>query len=247
MKKDLCLIIPVYNGGSYIQDTLAELKDFFSHRNIVYDIVFVNDGSTDDTEKKLKQLLQKSDIPIQMMSYNKNRGKGYAIRYALKKIFHQYTYVGFTDVELPYGLEPFVSAMKHMDDYDDVDMVVGDRSLMHRDIVQYHWYRSIAHNIFRLFIPQIVRQFHDTQCGYKVFRNSIVRHMFDTIKTFRWVFDIELFVIAVIQDIKIYEMPVSIKSHCITKKGGVSFVRHGIYILRDLFRIHRAIRKKQYE
>jgi hypothetical protein len=76
---------------------------------------------------------------------------------------------------------------------------------------------------------------------------GIFKKIFSKVTTFRWVFDIELFVIAIIYKYHIYEIPVSINKDLLKKKGGVSIFKHGFYILKDLFQIKNNLRSGVYE
>lgn len=242
--KTLSLIIPIYNGASYIADTMQELADFASENTWLKEVIIINDGSTDNTQKIINAC-QQSTYPfkLKIAGYSKNRGKACAIKTAIP-LFGQVDAVAFTDVELPYGLACLEQGMDLLDTY---DMVIGSRCDFIHESHQYTWYRGLTTKLFRLFLPSEVRSVKDTQCGLKIFKKGIFNILFSKIKTCRWVFDVELFIIARRRSMNVATIPVQIKQKCLHRKGGVSVIKHGVHIIFDLARIYRHIARKAYE
>lgn len=239
----ISLIIPVYNAEVFLEETFSKLSNFCKNHEILSQIIFVNDGSLDKTEEILQKLQTiYSNLPIVICGYKQNQGKGYAIKYAAKYLESEVFIVGFTDVELPYGLEALGEVQTKLSKY---DILVGSRE--QNTGKQYSLYRLLMKKIFRIFIPKQVTDFKDTQCGFKFFRSEVFQSIFCKIQTFRWVFDIEIFLLASILDFSIYELPVSIDKKLLKKKGGVSIFKHSLYILKDLFLIKRNLQNKIYE
>tara|TARA_B100001964_G_scaffold76079_1_gene86292 strand:+ start:422 stop:1165 length:744 start_codon:yes stop_codon:yes gene_type:complete len=246
--KQFLLIIPVYNGAQYIDQTVKELEVFFRTHNKIFDILWINDGSTDATKRYIERNIEKSLLPMRMLSYAKNKGKGAAIAYGLAHIrCNNYEGIGFTDVELPYGIDAVNKACMYLHDHSHVGMVVGSRAVKEVSVPQYHWYRKYTQCLFRLCIPRTVRDISDTQCGMKVFRTTVMQDIFSRLQTHRWIFDIEMFVIARILGIGVHEMPVQIKPECIEKSGGVSLVRDGFSVAKDIVRVYYCMIRKRYE
>lgn len=232
------IIIPIYNGAAYVESTLRELGVFFANRSDVQ-IIFVNDGSTDDTEKALRAAEKTASFPIHILSLEENKGKGYAIRYGFAHIAAVSEYVAFTDVELPYGLEKIEEAIAHMEHDTFCQLVIGDRTKNKEG--QYSAYRSFFKRCFRLFLPRPVRHISDTQSGMKVFRIHAAQAIFPRIKTDRWVADVEIILTALRHAFGIYPIPVTIKPQCAVGRGGVLVSRHAWQIMKDLNRV------KQYD
>ncbi|MFA7314366.1 MAG: glycosyltransferase [Candidatus Magasanikbacteria bacterium] len=239
----IALIIPVYNGAEVLQNTFTKVVDFVKNFDVLGQIIFVNDGSTDKTQELLQNFkIQNETLPITVCGYEINKGKGYAIKYASKFLNEENNFVGFTDVELPYGLFKLTEVQTSLSKY---DIVVGSRK--ENEEKQYSFYRSIMKKVFRLFVPKEISNFQDTQCGFKFFRTEIFQAIFSRVTTFRWVFDIELFIIANISKYSICELTVSIDKNLLKKKGGVSLYKHSFYILADLFKIKKNLKSGVYE
>src|SRR3989344_1201823 len=77
-KSSLSIVIPVYNEEQRLSITFGALDEFLERGLFAdMDVVFVNDGSTDETSEILKSY--KPTVPVKVMEYNRNRGKGYAV------------------------------------------------------------------------------------------------------------------------------------------------------------------------
>lgn len=235
------IIIPIYNGAVYIESTLRELGAFLANRSDVQ-IIFVNDGSTDDTENVLRAAEGAVVFPVRILSLEENKGKGYAIRYGFVEVAPASDYVAFTDVELPYGLKKIEEAIAHMEHDRSCSLVIGNR--IKNTEGQYSAYRSFFKRCFRLFLPRAVRHIADTQSGMKVFRLHAAQAIFARIKTDRWVVDVEIILTALRHGFGIYPIPVTIKPQCVVPRGGVRVSRHAWQIMKDLNRVKHY--DKQY-
>jgi len=246
--KQFLLIIPVYNGVTYIDQTVSELVRFFNTNPQYFDILWVDDGSLDGTKQEIQRCTKKTGLSMDILSYSDNKGKGGAIAYALKQVQNRgYHVIGFTDVELPYGIGAVDRQFQHLRDHKNTDIVVGTRLACSVGLPQYHWYRRLTRKVFRLCVPSIISTISDTQCGVKAFRASVMQDIFSRLQTHRWVFDIEVFVIARLLGFCVYEIPVNIKPTCIERRGGVSFFRHGFSLVKDILCVYYSMMTKRYE
>ena len=75
----LSVIIPTFNEENNASRMLKNLTEKLDKANLKYEIILVNDGSTDNTFSVLKQL-KDSYSNIKIISYDENKGKGYAVR-----------------------------------------------------------------------------------------------------------------------------------------------------------------------
>lgn len=233
----LSLIIPVFNGEMYLQKTFDELNGFFAQKDYLHSIIFVNDGSTDNTKEFLENYKQTQfSLPITVVHLEKNNGKGFAIKTAVEMIKDSADIIGFTDVELPYGLSKIEEGFAYFQSQPDLCCVIGKRIQTHGLEKQYSKYRKFATTCFRWFLPKKIRDIEDTQCGFKIFRANMAKELFRLIKTNRWVFDIELLLAAKYNNFNIHEIPVIIKPSCVGR-GRISFLRHGFKILKDLLKV----------
>ncbi len=87
------IIIPAFNEERFITDTINSIKSIENT-----DIIVVDDGSSDKTAEIIKSM---DDIIL--LSYGSNKGKGYALNYALGYCKNKYDIIGFIDADLSYS------------------------------------------------------------------------------------------------------------------------------------------------
>ncbi|MGM0409774.1 MAG: glycosyltransferase family 2 protein [Bacillota bacterium] len=80
MSKKASILIPVYNEEDSVIRTLKSLN--FSW---IKEIIIINDASTDNTEKIIKEYINTCNKLITLYNFKRNKGKGQAIEYAFKK------------------------------------------------------------------------------------------------------------------------------------------------------------------
>ncbi|NLV76599.1 MAG: glycosyltransferase family 2 protein [Tissierellia bacterium] len=84
----LLAVVPVHNEEDSITDTVNGLKEI----DLIDEILIVNDGSTDNTQKVIETL------DVSYITFEKNMGKGYAMKKAIKDM--EYDYIAFVDGDL---------------------------------------------------------------------------------------------------------------------------------------------------
>lgn len=93
MNPYVSIIIPAYNEENKIKDTLLGVVDIEE----INEIIVVDDGSSDNTEKAAKSIVNDK---IKVFKLDRNRGKGYALNYGLKKAMENADIIGFLDGDL---------------------------------------------------------------------------------------------------------------------------------------------------
>lgn len=93
MNPYVSIIIPAYNEEEKIKDTLKGIVDIEE----INEIIVVDDGSSDNTEKSAKSI---SSDKIKVFKLDRNRGKGYALNFGLKKAMKNSDIIGFLDGDL---------------------------------------------------------------------------------------------------------------------------------------------------
>src|SRR5439155_15865147 len=97
------LVFPTYNPGACLQESWRQLLPFLASAGEKWEIVFVCDGCTDGTPQQLAEWIAARPLPVRMISYAANRGKGYAVRRGLEAARGEWRL--FTDVDLAYSLD----------------------------------------------------------------------------------------------------------------------------------------------
>lgn len=117
---ELSVISPMYNEELVIEKSIQGLIDAISQIGITWELILVNDGSTDNTERILQQFENKQNIRI--ISYKINRGRGYALRMGFKHCRGRY--VVTTESDLTWGKSVIQNLYTELMQ-SDVDVVVA--------------------------------------------------------------------------------------------------------------------------
>lgn len=200
----LSVVMPAYNEGQHIKENLLETSRIvgsFLHR---YEIIAVNDGSTDDTGARIAEA-SKLDRHIINAGYEKNRGKGHAITTGIAMAGG--TYIAFLDSDMelsPALLKPFLKQLRSTDS----DIVIGSK--LHPDSqLSYPVHRRIMSYCYYLMLKVLFRlRIHDTQTGIKLFRSEVIRPIAEELTVDGYAFDIEILVAAHKRGCYITEAPI---------------------------------------
>lgn len=206
MKPVLSLIIPVYNEEARIPKNIGEIFSFLKTFTLNTEVIFVNDGSTDDTLEILKDRQKEFDFKIE--SYEENQGKGYAIRQGVFSITGDW--MAFFDIDLA---TPIAELKKLPELFGEGDkIIIGNRNLSGSLIKRKESPTRVFLGggftlISRIFVPKIT----DFTCGFKCFESSVAKKLFSVAKINRWGFDTELLFLARLYGYSIKQIPVSWK------------------------------------
>lgn len=236
MKISLC--IPMYNEISIIQSTALELSEYMKNNFDDYEIIFSNDGSADGCDSAVKEL----NLPcVSVIGYEKNMGKGYAVRNAMLAATGDI--IMFTDADLAYGTEVIKKVYNTFVENPTADMVIGSRNLSSDGYEGYTAIRKIASKMY-IKILCIVGGFKlsDSQCGCKAFTSNAVNKIFPRCEVNRFAFDFECILWAVKYGMKIVEMPVKVINH---RESTVHMIKDTFRMLKDLMKMKKRIKKAE--
>lgn len=170
-----------------------------------YEIVLINDGSTNDCFHKVKKLENKK---LKVVGYAKNRGKGSAIKYGFG--FVTGDYVAFVDSGRdinPKQLKDFIELMEA----GDADIIIGSKRHP-KSKVHYPPFRRVMSRFYQLLNKMLFNlDVKDTQVGIKLFKKKVLKKIMPKIVIKRFAFDLEILVLASKYKFKIIDAPVTIK------------------------------------
>ena len=189
-EKKLSVVMPAYNEGEHIYENLHIVSEILSGFIKDYEIVAVNDGSTDNTRAEIFRCA-KSDAHICLVSYKKNRGKGNAIKCGVEKASGDYIAFLDSDLDLPAEqLKEYVIALIQ----DKADVVIASK--MHKDSkIEYPAVRKVISFGYYCMLRVLFHlKVKDTQTGLKVFKAEALKSIIPLIKTQGFAYDIEILV-----------------------------------------------------
>lgn len=195
----LSIIIPVYNEEKIIETTLKQVINFFDQKEIEYELIVVDNDSTDGT----KEILQKFASRLEIITASEH-GKGYAVKQGVFAASGDL--IIFFDADLSAPLSEFDNLVQYTARY---DIVIGSRALIRR-LVQKHqacWKESLG-RLGNLLIRLVLNlPYKDTQCGFKLF-NKKAAALFYHLTISGWGFDFEWLYLAKKAQLKVVEVPI---------------------------------------
>ncbi len=238
MKISVC--IPMYNESAIIRSSAQTLHKYMSEnfRDGDWEVLFCDDGSTDGTADALRELGLSG---VKITGYEKNRGKGSAVRHAMLEAGGDI--IMFTDADLAYGTEIIARVLEVFDKTPDADIVIGSRNISADGYEGYTFARKLASKIY-IKVLCLVGGFRlsDSQCGCKAFRHDVAKKIFSRCEVDGWAFDFEIILRAGKYGYKIAQMPVKVINHGASK---VSLVKDALGMLGDLWRMKKKIKKEK--
>ncbi len=201
----LSVIIPAYNEEKRIGNTLSSIQEYFKLKNITYEIIVVNDGSTDSTVGAV-EAFQNKDPNLKLINNPINFGKGYAVNCGMNEAKGKYRLFMDADNSVHIdSVENFLTEIR-----EGADIVIGSIAINKAEVTEHNaWHRRIFGTISKFLIRMVaVPGIYDTQRGFKLFTAESATRIFPLQTIWRFGFDIELLVIAETQKMKIKELPV---------------------------------------
>jgi dolichyl-phosphate beta-glucosyltransferase len=228
MLKPLSVIVPAYNEEPNIELAINEISSYLEKSNFDYEIIIINDGSTDRTKEICLKYLDK----IKYFENETNKGKGFTVKKGVRLATKQK--ILFLDTDLSTPIQQVEVLYPFADKY---EIVIGSRNLADSNIIaDQPFHRRMMGKTFAVityFFSGL--NIKDTQCGFKLFDKTAINDIFDRSVIEGWCFDVELLYIAEKLNYKTKEAPIEWVNHTETSK--VQPVLTSIEMLLDLMKI----------
>jgi len=173
----LSIVIPAYNEGESIAETIEQITTAFDRVKIDHEIFVVNDNSKDNTAEVLSELCK--SYPNLRYETNKGpNGFGYAVRYGLERYAGDCVAIMMADLsDSPYDLIRFYTTMLE----GDYDCVFGSRFIKGGKLIDYPFVKKKINRTANLIIRVVMRiRYNDTTNAFKLYK----RHTIDGLKPF---------------------------------------------------------------
>jgi len=199
----------------------------------------VDDGSQDGTAALLDAFAS-SERRARTLRFERNRGKGAAVREGMLAASAQLALM--TDVDLSTPLEDVVLLAGAL--REGADIAIASRGLKDsRVLVHQPAHRELMGKAFNVGVRLLTRvPWRDTQCGFKLFRHERTRHVFELQRVEGFAFDVEVLVTARRLGLRVAEVPVRWVDHPDTRVGVVtSSTAMALDVLRIAYRARRPL------
>lgn len=190
IKGKISVIIPAYNEAGIIEGSLNETIRVFNNFGCKYEIVVVDDGSSDNTfQNILKVSSRHTNIIVKQLKHN--RGKGRALKVGFRQCSGEYVVFLDADMELhPAQLQTFFDIMR----LDEADVVIGSKRHPNSRL-NYPLQRKIISSVYffliKIFFGLPIK---DTQTGLKLFKYEVLKRVFPRILVKAFGYDLEILV-----------------------------------------------------
>lgn len=235
---DISVVIPAYNEAQRIGAYLHEIQTYFLVKGWAHEVIVVNDGSRDATAQTVREHMKKMPA-LGLISYDFNRGKGYAVRQGM--LSAQGTQRIFADAD---GSTPISEIEKLRAKLaGGCDIAIGSRALPESGaeaVIRPH--RRVIAAGFRLLRGVLLPvNVVDSQCGFKMFTAGAAQSLFSQSKIDGMAFDVELLYLASRSGLKVAEVPVKWTD---SYPSTIRLWSDPFKMARDLVRIRRLHRLK---
>jgi len=226
--KLLSIIIPAYNEGDRIEKSLQSAVDYLKGHGYRFEIIVVDDGSTDDTVS----VASNYEEHVHLLVQPRNMGKGAAVRSGMLEAKGDIRIFTDADFSTPiYEIEKLIDAIEA-----GADICIGSRALDASMIKEHQpFYREFMGKTFNKFVQLLFfKGISDTQCGFKGFTKEAAEKIFPQAKIDGFSFDVEILFLASRADLRIEQVSVEWYND---KRSKVNPIKDSIKMLIELFRI----------
>lgn len=201
----LSVVIPCYNEESRINPTLQRVESFLLSKRYGAEIVAVDDGSSDGTLAALERFRAGRRVPVQVVSYQPNKGKANAVREGV--LAARGEVILFTDADLSTPIEEIESFLPILEG-GEADIVIGSRNLPSSQVTRPKGREMMSKGFNLLVRMMLLPGIRDTQCGFKCFARAAALAVFEKEVRSGLAFDVEILYIARRLGYRIVEVPV---------------------------------------
>jgi dolichyl-phosphate beta-glucosyltransferase len=200
------VVIPAFNEEHRLPAYLEGVAAYFDGRGESYEVVVVDDGSTDATGARVRNLARVHPA-IRVERFEENHGKGYAVRAGMRTARGTLRLMADADGATPIAeIGRLEKAIEQ-----GADLAVGSRALRDRSVARrVRAHRQLVGTVFNLIVRTLgVWHVTDTQCGFKLFRGEVAAELFPEVRTDGFGFDVELLLLAQRRGYRIVEVPIN--------------------------------------
>lgn len=225
----ISIVIPCFNEEKVISQNIQKIYNFFEDKRYVFEIVVINNASTDNT---LKVLIE-SDKNYKIKILNEDRkGKGNAIKLGL--LNSKYNNILILDADLSTDINELKDEWLKLKN----TLLIGSRAL--GEEIDTPKIRRLS----GLFLNKIIRlffdiQFRDTQCGFKFIAYENISSLANDLSIEGFMYDLDLITLCKKLSIDVKEIPIK---YIFNKNSSVSLITDPLVMLFEMLQIRKKIK-----
>jgi glycosyltransferase involved in cell wall biosynthesis len=233
-KIDLTLVVPCLNEVKIIEDSISEIKKILDKNHIIYEIIFVDDGSTDGTREIIMKI-SKENKNFRYILHNKNEGRGKSVTDGIKEA--RGGIVGFIDIDLEIPAEYIIPLALGIKNGMDITTAQRIYKLKTTSLLRY-----ILHEGYACLVKLLLKtKLRDTETGCKFFSKSRILPIIVETKDKHWFWDTEVMVRSYYKGLKIKEIPAFYERRN-NVKSTVNIFKDTIYYFVRLLKFRRELK-----
>ncbi|GAB4482165.1 MAG: glycosyltransferase family 2 protein [Anaerolineales bacterium] len=233
----LSIIIPAHNEEKRLPQSLQQIAGFLENFHQPAEVIVVENGSSDAT-LRVAQNFAAARSHFRVL-HNELPGKGRAVQSGMLAAAGRYRFFADADLSMPIEQLP-----RFLPPAVDVPIAIASREAP--GAVRYNEpaHRHFTGRVFNTLIRSLVLPgLHDTQCGFKLFRDDVAADLFRRQTLMGWSFDVELLYIASLRGLPILEVPIP---WYFNPESKINVGRDSWRMFRDLLEIRRNGRLGRY-
>jgi dolichyl-phosphate beta-glucosyltransferase len=228
---ELSIVVPCYDEEQRLPRTIERIEKYFAGRSISYELILVDDGSSDGT-RKVQDAAAARNPSVRVEALPRNRGKGRAL--AAGVAVARGVEILVTDADLSTPIEELEKLRVAL--HGGAGVAIGSRALRGSRVeISQPVYRVLMGKVFNLLVQAVLLPgIWDTQCGFKLFRADVAHEVFAGLTTDGFGYDPEVLYLAKKRGVKIAEVPVVWRNSAPTKvmpiKSSYDMFKHVVKI-----------------
>ena len=242
-KKDhTSIILPLYNEEIRLDYCFEIIEKFLKkNRKIFFEIIFVNDGSTDQSKNKILQFIKQNkkknfNTKIKLISYTENVGKGFAIKKGI--YISKSKWILTCDLDMSVLPGQYLTWKKRKLIKDTNCAYIASRTHKNSKVESKFIRRGFCGILNLILFNFFSLEISDTQCGFKVFHSRYIKKIFKKLKCYTYAFDVETILLLNNNNIKIIELPIS----WVHRSGSkVHLIKDSVKFFLDLLILKRRL------
>ena len=167
---DISVVVPLFNEAESLPELAAWIERVMNEHNFTYEVLMINDGSTDDSWRVIKELSEKNPC-IKGVSFRRNYGKSPALFTGFERVQGDVVITMDADLQDSPDEIPELYGMIMTDGY---DLVSGYKQKRYDPLS-----KTIPTKLFNATARKVsgIKNLHDFNCGLKAYRRDVVKNI----------------------------------------------------------------------